>query len=207
MKLFDDLFDGHGQEERDPDPSGETSFEGVTATKGTAKAILVKLADGTTRWVPRSQIDRGSEVSDEGDTGTLLITEWLATRWEEEGDGGGAKPEASVEVAGVTCMRETEAAIQVRAPGLHDLVWLPKSHVVKGSEVTGDGDTGTLKVTAWIASQKGLDGGPAQEKPFVRGGAKGARPQAKRTAQDDLYDGPQGGTPAPSDDPDDEPPF
>lgn len=46
--------------------------------KETDAAILVTI-DGTEYWIPKSQISEDSEVYEEGGTGELVITEWIAT--------------------------------------------------------------------------------------------------------------------------------
>jgi len=45
--------------------------------------------------------------------------------------------------------------VQVRLPDGREL-WFPRSQLDKESEVTGDGDSGVLVITSWIAEQKGL---------------------------------------------------
>lgn len=54
----------------------------------------------------------------------------------------------------VTCEAETTDAILCLIE--EKKVWIPKSHVADGSEVTGKGDEGTLTVSQWIAEQKDL---------------------------------------------------
>ncbi len=46
--------------------------------KETDAAILVEV-DGVQHWIPKSQISEDSEVYEEGQTGELVITEWIAT--------------------------------------------------------------------------------------------------------------------------------
>jgi len=47
--------------------------------KETEKAILVSIPDvDDDMWIPLSQIDDDSEVYQEGDEGTLIISEWIA---------------------------------------------------------------------------------------------------------------------------------
>lgn len=53
----------------------EIDVEEVTVE--TDKAILI-WTDGEAFWIPKSQIDESSEVQGKGDSGTLLIPEWLA---------------------------------------------------------------------------------------------------------------------------------
>lgn len=53
-------------------------FKGVVVVKETAKALLCRF-DGKEHWIAKSQIDADSEVYKEGDAGTLIISDWLAT--------------------------------------------------------------------------------------------------------------------------------
>ncbi len=60
-------------------------IEFCEATKNTGSALLVHITDDDEEfWVPLSQIDVTSEVQDEGDTGTLVVSKWLAEQrgWE-----------------------------------------------------------------------------------------------------------------------------
>lgn len=43
----------------------------------TEEAILCDM-DGNQIWIPKSQIHKSSEVRHEGDTGWLVLPEWLA---------------------------------------------------------------------------------------------------------------------------------
>lgn len=45
--------------------------------KTTAKAILV-LVEGEEYWIPRSQIEGDFATAKEGDSGTMIIPQWLA---------------------------------------------------------------------------------------------------------------------------------
>jgi hypothetical protein len=57
---------------------GETvSIEDVKCIQETAAALLCVI-DGDEVWIPKSQIHDDSEVYDEGSSGTLVITEWIA---------------------------------------------------------------------------------------------------------------------------------
>ena len=57
---------------------GETvEFEDVTALRESDLAICVRI-DGEQHWIPQSQIHDDSEVWKSGQTGTLVITRWLA---------------------------------------------------------------------------------------------------------------------------------
>jgi len=52
-------------------------FEDAECIKETDKAILVTI-DGDEYWIPSSLVSDDSEVWKEGDTGTLVIPQWLA---------------------------------------------------------------------------------------------------------------------------------
>jgi len=54
-------------------------FKDCECLKETPLAILVLIA-GEEHWIPKSQVDDDSEVWKEGDEGTLVITEWFATK-------------------------------------------------------------------------------------------------------------------------------
>ena len=53
------------------------SFRNTIATRATAKALLVEV-EGKSVWIPQSQIHDDSEVFQVGDTGTLVISAWIA---------------------------------------------------------------------------------------------------------------------------------
>ena len=63
-----------------PDFHDKIRIDNVLVVRETAKALLVRLADGEERWVPQSQIDDDSEVYGDGDEGTLIISEWWASK-------------------------------------------------------------------------------------------------------------------------------
>lgn len=54
-------------------------INGASCLKATDKAILVEI-DGQQYWIPQSQVTDDSEVWREGDEGTLVITDWIATQ-------------------------------------------------------------------------------------------------------------------------------
>lgn len=56
----------------------EFEIDGVECIAETAKAILCVLDDGTEMWVPKSQLEFISQVQERGDSGTLVISAWLA---------------------------------------------------------------------------------------------------------------------------------
>jgi hypothetical protein len=49
----------------------------VVVIKRTDKAALCLIEEDEV-WIPQSQIDDDSEVWDEGDEGTLVISQWIA---------------------------------------------------------------------------------------------------------------------------------
>jgi len=52
-------------------------IDGVEALRSTDKAVLCDI-EGDLIWIPQSQIDADSEVWEQGDSGTLVISEWIA---------------------------------------------------------------------------------------------------------------------------------
>jgi hypothetical protein len=62
-----------------------------------------------------------------------------------------------VELENTVCLKETDMALLCRLETGQE-VWIPKSQVDDASEVLDDDDNdrGTLVVTAWIATEKGL---------------------------------------------------
>jgi len=61
------------------DFANKVSFEHVRAIKQTASALLCVI-EGKERWVPRSCVDDDSEVYQESQEGTLVVSEWWATK-------------------------------------------------------------------------------------------------------------------------------
>jgi len=57
----------------------KVEFLNTVCIKGTEKALLIRFETGEEEWIPQSQIDDDSEVYAEGDEGTLIIPEWIAT--------------------------------------------------------------------------------------------------------------------------------
>jgi hypothetical protein len=56
-------------------------FDGCTAVRATAKALLVSVPDlGDDIWIPKSVIHDDSEVYDEGHEGELVLAEWWARK-------------------------------------------------------------------------------------------------------------------------------
>ena len=54
-------------------------FEDCECVKETEKAILVCI-EGDDYWIPKSQVDDDSEVYEDDTNGTLVITEWFASK-------------------------------------------------------------------------------------------------------------------------------
>lgn len=60
-----------------PEFKEKVSIEDVVVLRATDKAILCSI-DGDEVWIPKSQVDDDSEVWQDGDEGTLVISAWLA---------------------------------------------------------------------------------------------------------------------------------
>jgi len=58
---------------------GTVTFEKVEAIKETDLALLVDLGHEE-HWFPKSVIDDGSEVYQEGDIGDLVVQEWFVIK-------------------------------------------------------------------------------------------------------------------------------
>lgn len=174
--MMDDFRNEAGVEEH------QTEWPDAEAIRVSEKALCVKLPGHGERWVPQSQITDDSEVWRKGDKGTLRITSWLAGKWAEEGPGGdgpqaaGARAGAVFCIQGVAGMGESPKALLVRL-GLPDSevrgglrgdhptplegaagreIWIPHGQIDAESEVQHEGDLGELRITEWIARQKGL---------------------------------------------------
>jgi hypothetical protein len=55
------------------------SFKKVLCKRQTPKAILCEVK-GRELWIPQSQIHEDSEVYQDGDEGTLVVSEWFAEK-------------------------------------------------------------------------------------------------------------------------------
>lgn len=55
----------------------KASFSGVTAIAQTDAALCV-VVDGKKVWIPLSQIDDDSEVYENGHSGELVVSQWIA---------------------------------------------------------------------------------------------------------------------------------
>lgn len=67
-----------------PEWPDEVSIADVTCLRETEKAILVEI-EGEEIWVPQVCVSDNSEVWKPGDTGTLIVSAWIARAkgWEE----------------------------------------------------------------------------------------------------------------------------
>ena len=52
-------------------------IDDVEILRATDKAVLCQIEDQQV-WIPQSQIDDDSEIWKEGDTGTLIVSDWIA---------------------------------------------------------------------------------------------------------------------------------
>lgn len=64
--------------------------------------------------------------------------------------------EECVSFKDVRCERESDKAILVSIPDYEQPMWIPRSQIHEDSEVYGEGHTGTLVISEWIAKQKDL---------------------------------------------------
>lgn len=61
--------------------SDTVEFEGCECRFDSDKAIRVRIPElDRSVWIPRSQIDDDSEVYKRGTEGTLIVSEWFATK-------------------------------------------------------------------------------------------------------------------------------
>ncbi|MBV8774455.1 MAG: hypothetical protein JO166_19280 [Deltaproteobacteria bacterium] len=59
-------------------------LRGVSAIGESEKALRCRLQGNEQRWVPKSQIQRNSEVKRLGNCGTLVVSDWWFARYQEE---------------------------------------------------------------------------------------------------------------------------
>lgn len=144
----------YGFDDYDPDPE-DVTFEDVVFGRETKskKAIEATFPDGTKRLVPYSQCVDKPQPNTQG---RLVVTAWIAGKWEEEGPPEESERDQMVRCPSVVVLRETERAIQVRQL-LRDPEWVAKAHIDPSSEVQNDGDSGVLVVRAWVAEDKNLE--------------------------------------------------
>lgn len=55
----------------------KAEFDGVSSSAETTQAVLCKI-DGKDLWIPKSQIDDDSEVWENNQDGTLVVSQWIA---------------------------------------------------------------------------------------------------------------------------------
>ncbi len=53
-------------------------YEGVTVVRETEKSLLVNFGGEENHWVPKSQLSGDSDVTESGDSGSLIVTKWIA---------------------------------------------------------------------------------------------------------------------------------
>lgn len=123
----------------------------IRCTAATPKAILCEFPDGVKRWVPKSAVLPASEVHDKGDVGTLVVAEWLSDQWDKEDP----EPPKDFSFPNTAVLQHSDKAVYVRIPnkGAH---WFPRTQLAKGNQCEYDGDLGELRVSEWVAKQKGL---------------------------------------------------
>jgi len=59
-------------------PDRYVTISDVVCIKETDAALLIRLEDGTEHWIPRSQLSKDSDVSNEDDEGAITLTRWIA---------------------------------------------------------------------------------------------------------------------------------
>ncbi len=100
----------------DRDLFGETrTYTVAEVTLATSKALRIQIVGGGEHWIARSQISPASPVQEKGDSGKLIISEWLAGRLDDEARGiGKARAEAGKERQTKAALREQAAEIRQR---------------------------------------------------------------------------------------------
>jgi hypothetical protein len=61
----------------------------------------------------------------------------------------------NVTLSDVSVVKETDKALLCNIHG--EEIWIPKSQIKEDSEVFEEGTEGSLVISQWLASQKGLD--------------------------------------------------
>jgi len=56
------------------------TFENVKIVRATGAAVWAEFANGRREWIPISQVESDSEIWDEGEEGTLVISDWIASQ-------------------------------------------------------------------------------------------------------------------------------
>lgn len=130
-----------------------TEIEDVTFKResGSGKAFLCKW-QGTSQWVPKSQISPDQDELEEGTTGSLLVRDFIVDRWFDD------KPEDdTVSVGQATVLQESAKALRVRLKDLDNKeTWIPKAVIADDSEVKEDPDRGDLKILKNFAEREHL---------------------------------------------------
>lgn len=68
--------------------SGDVTVYGVTVTRESEKALLIQTKGGEEIWLPKSQLKAGGTVSKKGDSGTIVMSRWIAgEKGLKDGDG------------------------------------------------------------------------------------------------------------------------
>ena len=154
--LWEALEDYPAEEDQGRGPEqADVTVENAECVRHTDKALLVRV-NGKEHWMPQAAIGHGSQLFVSGDSGTLVVAGWFADEWERKVDGSAAAAD-SVAVENVACLSETRSgkAIIVRTKAGREIM-IPVSQLVNGNEVRHEGDLGTLRVSSWIAREKGL---------------------------------------------------
>ena len=132
---------------------GFTEIEDVKFKResGSGKAFLCEW-QGTTVWVPKSQISPDQDALEEGTVGNLLVRDFIVDRWHED-----KKQDEFVSVGQALVLQESARAIRVRLKDLGDKEnWIPKAVIADDSEVKGDPDRGDLKIIKNFAVRENL---------------------------------------------------
>lgn len=58
----------------------KVELEDVVVLVETEAALLVRLEDGAETWIPLSHVDDDSPCYRKGDTGTLIVSAWIAEK-------------------------------------------------------------------------------------------------------------------------------
>ncbi len=132
---------------------GFTQIEDVKFKResGSGKAFLCEW-QGTTQWVPKSQISPDQDDLEAGTTGPLVVRDFIVERWHE-----GKQEDEYVSVGQALVLQESARAIRVRLKDLGDKEnWIPKAVIADDSEVKGDPDRGDLKIIKNFAVRENL---------------------------------------------------
>lgn len=70
---FSNKLEEEGEEEEE-----DVTLPNTVVLRESDKAIQVRLADGATHWIPKTQIRETSEVQNDGDRGKLVVSAWIA---------------------------------------------------------------------------------------------------------------------------------